>query len=141
MLSNGITATKYCSKVNEELNDYLIKEFNHRMPLSSPVSVFFNNRDVFTFNPENNLDKDMWQLITSFEGDFNTKELTEMLVKNGYDISLENLCKRYNLPYKQFQMINSFEGYLNGLWKTDFEVKPVASSTISAKDIPSTKSI
>jgi len=88
---NGITATKYCSKVNEELNDYLIKEFNHRMPLSSPVSVFFNNRDVFTFNPENNLDKDMWQLITSFEGDFNTKELTEMLVENGYDISLENL--------------------------------------------------
>lgn len=37
-------------------------------------------------------------------------------------ISLENLCKRYNLPYKQFQMINSFEGYLNGLWKTDFEI-------------------
>ena len=40
-----------------------------------------------------------------------------------YYISFENLCKRYNLQYKQFQMINSFEGYLNGLSKTDFEVK------------------
>ena len=37
-------------------------------------------------------------------------------------ISLENLCKRYNLPYKQFQMITPFEGFLNGLAKTDFEV-------------------
>ena len=37
-------------------------------------------------------------------------------------ISLENLCKNHNLPYKQFQMINAFEGYLNGLSKTDTEV-------------------
>jgi len=37
-------------------------------------------------------------------------------------ISLENLCKNHNLPYKQFQMINAFEGYLNGLHKTDTEV-------------------
>jgi len=37
-------------------------------------------------------------------------------------ISLENLCKRYNLPYKQFQMINAFEVYLDGLSKTDFEI-------------------
>jgi hypothetical protein len=39
-----------------------------------------------------------------------------------YYISLENLCKKNNLPYKQFQMLNSFEGYLNGLSKTDFEI-------------------
>jgi hypothetical protein len=37
-------------------------------------------------------------------------------------ISLENLCKNHNLPYKQFQMINAFEGYLSGLHKTDYEV-------------------
>lgn len=37
-------------------------------------------------------------------------------------ISLENLCKNHNLPYKQFQMINAFENYLKGLSKTDFEV-------------------
>tara|TARA_B100000965_G_C19435465_1_gene688389 strand:+ start:107 stop:910 length:804 start_codon:yes stop_codon:yes gene_type:complete len=39
-----------------------------------------------------------------------------------YYISFENLCKRHNLPYKQFQMINPFEGYLNGLSKTDYEI-------------------
>ena len=37
-------------------------------------------------------------------------------------ISLENLCKYHNLPYKQFQMIHPFAGYLNGLSKTDFEI-------------------
>lgn len=37
-------------------------------------------------------------------------------------ISLENLCKNHNLPYKQFQMINAFESFLHGLSKTDFEV-------------------
>ena len=37
-------------------------------------------------------------------------------------ISFENLCKRYNLPYKQFQMLRSFEDYLNGLKKNDLEI-------------------
>ena len=37
-------------------------------------------------------------------------------------ISLENLCKRYNLSYKQFQMISPFQGYLKGLSKTDYEI-------------------
>ena len=39
-----------------------------------------------------------------------------------YYISFESLCKNHDLPYKQFQMINPFEGYLNGLSKTDFEI-------------------
>src|SRR5210317_2400180 len=39
-----------------------------------------------------------------------------------YYISFESLCKKYNLSYKQFQMLNPFEGYLNGLSKTDFEI-------------------
>src|SRR6056300_1060816 len=33
-------------------------------------------------------------------------------------ISFQNLCKLHNLQYKQFQMIDSFEAYLNGLSKT-----------------------
>tara|TARA_B100000900_G_scaffold225425_1_gene191340 strand:- start:776 stop:1579 length:804 start_codon:yes stop_codon:yes gene_type:complete len=37
-------------------------------------------------------------------------------------ISFQNLCKYYNLPYKQFQMIHPFGGYVNGLRKTDFEI-------------------
>ena len=32
----------------------------------------------------------------------------------GY-IQFQNLCERYNLPYKQFQMISLFEGWLAGL--------------------------
>ena len=37
-------------------------------------------------------------------------------------ILLERLCKSYNLPYKQFQMIDPFNGFINGLMKTDDEV-------------------
>tara|TARA_B100000575_G_scaffold292535_1_gene301212 strand:- start:11766 stop:12647 length:882 start_codon:yes stop_codon:yes gene_type:complete len=37
-------------------------------------------------------------------------------------ILFERMCKSYDLPYKQFQMIDPFNGYLNGLVKTDFEV-------------------
>jgi len=37
-------------------------------------------------------------------------------------IALQNLCKLYNIPYKQFQMINPFMGYLHGLSKTDWEI-------------------
>lgn len=37
-------------------------------------------------------------------------------------ILFERMCKSYNLPYKQFQMIDPFNGYINGLMKTDFEV-------------------
>ena len=40
-----------------------------------------------------------------------------------YYITFETLCKTHNLPYKQFQMINPFMGFLNGLSKTDWEIE------------------
>tara|TARA_S200000501_G_scaffold202617_1_gene190617 strand:- start:28 stop:771 length:744 start_codon:yes stop_codon:yes gene_type:complete len=40
-----------------------------------------------------------------------------------YMLSLQVLCERYNLPYKQFQMINLFNDYLYGLKPGDSEVK------------------
>jgi len=36
----------------------------------------------------------------------------------GY-ITLQNVCKRYNIPYKQFQMIGLFEPWLGGLKRTE----------------------
>jgi|TARA_B100001287_G_C22651040_1_gene515228 hypothetical protein len=36
----------------------------------------------------------------------------------GY-ITLQNVCKRYNIPYKQFQMIGLFEPWLTGLKRTE----------------------
>jgi len=38
-----------------------------------------------------------------------------------YMLSLQILCERYNIPYKQCQMISLFDGWINGLWKTDIE--------------------
>ena len=40
-----------------------------------------------------------------------------------YMISLQLVCENYNIPYKQFQMINLFEGWTNGLYKTDVQLK------------------
>ena len=40
-----------------------------------------------------------------------------------YYISLQTLCERYNIPYKQFQMISLYDGWINGLAKPDFEIK------------------
>ncbi len=37
-------------------------------------------------------------------------------------ISFQQLCKSYNIPYRQFQMIPAFEGYLHGLMKLDQEI-------------------
>lgn len=39
-----------------------------------------------------------------------------------YWYSFQVLCERYNLPYKQFQMISLFQGWLNGLFQDDHEV-------------------
>ena len=39
-----------------------------------------------------------------------------------YMISLQIVCERYNIPYKQFQMLNLFDGWIRGLRKTDAEV-------------------
>ena len=39
-----------------------------------------------------------------------------------YWYSFQVLCERYNLPYKQFQMISLFYGWLNGLFQNDHEV-------------------
>ena len=40
-----------------------------------------------------------------------------------YWYSFQVLCERYNLPYKQFQMISLFEGWLNGLFKDVYELR------------------
>lgn len=37
-------------------------------------------------------------------------------------ITLQNICKRYNLPYLQFQMISLYEGWISGLAKTEKQV-------------------
>jgi len=39
-----------------------------------------------------------------------------------YWYSFQVLCERYNLPYKQFQMVSLFQGWLNGLFQNDHEV-------------------
>ena len=39
-----------------------------------------------------------------------------------YMISLQLICERYNIPLKQFQMLNLFDGWIRGLKKTDAEV-------------------
>ena len=39
-----------------------------------------------------------------------------------YFISFQNLCEVHNIPYKQFQMISLFDGWLNGLNKRDTEL-------------------
>ncbi len=36
----------------------------------------------------------------------------------GY-ITLQNVCKRYNIPLRQFQMIGLYEGWINGLERTE----------------------
>jgi|TARA_R110002074_G_scaffold109941_3_gene236884 hypothetical protein len=36
-------------------------------------------------------------------------------------VSFDSLCKSHDIPYKQFQMLTPFDGFLNGLMKTDFE--------------------
>jgi hypothetical protein len=40
----------------------------------------------------------------------------------GYYLDFQILCERYNLPYAQFQMIELFEHYLQGLWPSEKEV-------------------
>jgi hypothetical protein len=40
-----------------------------------------------------------------------------------YMISLQLVCENYNIPYKQFQMINLYDGWTNGLYKTDEQLK------------------
>tara|TARA_B100001996_G_scaffold184695_1_gene141248 strand:+ start:5781 stop:6596 length:816 start_codon:yes stop_codon:yes gene_type:complete len=36
--------------------------------------------------------------------------------------SFQFMCEAYGVPYKQFQMLSPFEGYLSGLMKTDHEI-------------------
>tara|TARA_B100000029_G_C17321863_1_gene868430 strand:+ start:108 stop:887 length:780 start_codon:yes stop_codon:yes gene_type:complete len=38
-----------------------------------------------------------------------------------YMLSLQMICERYNIPFKQFQMISLFDGWISGLSKTDAE--------------------
>ena len=42
----------------------------------------------------------------------------------GY-LQFQSLCERYNVPYKQFQMISLFSGYISGLVKTELEVRSI----------------
>ena len=93
---NGITATKYCSKVNDELKNHLIDEFSYRMPLSSPISIFFNDKDTYAYNPEKNIDKDVWSIITGFNDSFTAEDLIEKLTGLGLEVSIENLLKYLN---------------------------------------------
>ena len=39
----------------------------------------------------------------------------------GY-ITLQNVCKRYDIPLRQFQMIGLYEGWINGLARTEDEI-------------------
>ena len=39
-----------------------------------------------------------------------------------YMISLQLICKHFNIPLKMFQMISLFDGFISGLSKTDAEV-------------------
>ena len=39
-----------------------------------------------------------------------------------YMISFQTVCEKYNIPYKQFQMISLFDGWINGLFKTENEM-------------------
>lgn len=39
----------------------------------------------------------------------------------GY-ITLQNVCKRYDIPLRQFQMIGLYEGWINGLTRTEDEM-------------------
>ena len=39
-----------------------------------------------------------------------------------YMISLQLICKHFNIPLKMFQMISLFDGFISGLCKTDAEV-------------------
>ncbi len=39
-----------------------------------------------------------------------------------YMISLQFICKHFNIPLKMFQMISLFDGFITGLSKTDAEV-------------------
>ena len=40
-------------------------------------------------------------------------------------ITLQKLCEGLNIPYKQFQMISLFSGYISGLVKTELEVRSI----------------
>jgi hypothetical protein len=40
-----------------------------------------------------------------------------------YMLSLQLVCERYNLPYKQFQMLNLYRDFMSGLTVSDHEVK------------------
>ena len=40
-----------------------------------------------------------------------------------YMLSLQLICERFNLPYKQFQMLNLYRDYMGGLTASDREVK------------------
>ena len=40
----------------------------------------------------------------------------------GY-ITLQNVCKRYNIPLKQFQMIGLYNGWISGLGRTEDEIR------------------
>ncbi len=42
----------------------------------------------------------------------------------GY-ITLQNVCKRYNIPYKQFQMLDLFSGWVSGLVRTEGEIQSI----------------
>ena len=38
-------------------------------------------------------------------------------------ITLQKLCEALDIPFKQLQMVNLFDGYISGLVKTELELK------------------
>ena len=60
------------------------------MPLSFPISIFFIDKDIYTYNPEN-IDKDVWSIITGFSDSFTVEDLIEKLTGLGLEVSIETL--------------------------------------------------
>ena len=51
----------------------------------------------------------------------------------GHYLDFQILCERYNIPYVQFQMIELFEHYLNGLWPSEKEVHEGANPNVQSR--------
>ena len=68
-----------------------------------------------------------WQELKSFKWKesryFDKGDIFGWLKKSmRYMISLQEVCNSFNIPIKQCQMINLFDGWINGLTKTDKQI-------------------
>jgi hypothetical protein len=51
----------------------------------------------------------------------------------GHYLDFQILCERYNLPYVQFQMIELYEHYINGLWPSQSDIHFGADPNVHSK--------